>query len=120
MALQTDDLKLAAPRDDGQAGSRRRSRSPLSKACRLWSPLPSGVYYAGGNGPHNGARNTSLGMMRLRMDGFAGLAGSGTFTTRSLLCTGPVLRCVPQVVHVAPLPFQKLMNAHLGWLGLQG
>ena len=86
----------------------------------------------GGNGPHNGPRNTSLGMMKLRMDGFAGprpphrdrlfllllfdvfcclefkisflllaypqgLRGSGTVTTRSILCTGPHLRLTADV-----------------------
>jgi hypothetical protein len=56
------------------------------------------VYYMGGNGPHNGPRNTSLGLMRLRMDGFAGVRGSGSFTTRSLLCTGPVLRITADMV----------------------
>jgi len=55
------------------------------------------VYYMGGNGPHNGPRNTSLGMMKLRMDGFAGLRGSGTVTTRSILCTGPHLRLTADV-----------------------
>ena len=30
--------------------------------------------------------------MRLRMDGFAGLRGSGALTTRSILVTGPVLK----------------------------
>ena len=74
------------------------------------------VLRRGGNGPHNGPRNSSLGMSNLRMDGtpphpsalaqllvcralraavgagFAGLSGSGTITTRPLLCTGSVLR----------------------------
>ena len=55
------------------------------------------VYYMGGNGPHNGARNTSLGMSTLRMDGFAGLKGSGTVTTKPILVTGPVLRLTADV-----------------------
>jgi hypothetical protein len=42
------------------------------------------VYYMGGNGPHNGPRNTSLGLATLRRDGFGGLAGSGTATTTKL------------------------------------
>ena len=50
------------------------------------------VFYMGGNGPHNGARNTSLGMLKLGVDRFAGLRGSAKFATRSVLCTGPVLR----------------------------
>lgn len=50
------------------------------------------VYYAGGNGPHNGARNTSIGLATLRPDGFGGIAGSGTLiTTADLLVTGPTL-----------------------------
>jgi hypothetical protein len=32
------------------------------------------LYYMGGNGPHDGARNSSLGLATLRPDGFAGLA----------------------------------------------
>ena len=35
------------------------------------------VYYMGGDGPHNGPRNTSLGLALLRRDGFAGLSGNG-------------------------------------------
>merc|ERR1712100_652342 len=38
-------------------------------------------YYMGGNGPHNGARNSSLGLATLRIDGFAGLrSGQETVT----------------------------------------
>ena len=48
----------------------------------------------GGNGPHNGARNTSLGMSTLRMDGFAGVFTEKpvTIQTREVLVTGPVMR----------------------------
>ena len=46
------------------------------------------LYYMGGNGPHNGARNSSLGLATLRKDGFAGLSGTGTFTTRNVTVTG--------------------------------
>ena len=83
------------------------------------------VLRRGGNGPHNGPRNSSLGMSNLRMDGtpphpsalaqilvcralrasvgagFAGLSGSGTITTRPLLCTGPVLRVTADFPHGA-------------------
>eukprot|EP01084_Bolivina_argentea_P075573 136989_1 len=31
------------------------------------------LYYFGGNGPHDGARNSSFAMARIRMDGFAGV-----------------------------------------------
>lgn len=41
------------------------------------------LYYMGGNGPHNGARNTSLGLAVLRMDGFAGLRGGHDVITLS-------------------------------------
>ena len=51
------------------------------------------VYYMGGNGPHNGARNTSLGLATLRRDGFAGIKGSGVFTTAvKVKVTGKTLR----------------------------
>jgi len=45
------------------------------------------LYYMGGNGPHNGARNSSLGLATLRKDGFAGFSGTGTFTTRNVTVT---------------------------------
>eukprot|EP01043_Picozoa_sp_COSAG02_P033299 COSAG02_NODE_2265_length_9290_cov_136.371628_7_plen_286_part_00 len=52
------------------------------------------VYYMGGNGPHNGPRNTSLGMSTLRMDGFAGVLTEKlvTIETRKVLVTGPIMR----------------------------
>jgi hypothetical protein len=54
------------------------------------------LYYMGGDGPHdNGGhdrsgagRNTSFGLATLRADGFAGIAGTGSTTTRSLRATG--------------------------------
>jgi len=49
------------------------------------------VYYMGGNGPHNGARNSSLGLATLGLDRYAGLAGTGTITTRTVTVTGPSL-----------------------------
>jgi len=56
------------------------------------------VYYAGGNGPHNGARNTSMGMATLRPDGFGGMYGTGSFTTHPLLVTGPTLIVTADIV----------------------
>ena len=49
------------------------------------------VYYMGGNGPHNGPRNTSLGLATLRTDGFGGLSGRGTAVTVPLTVTGGAL-----------------------------
>lgn len=49
------------------------------------------IYYMGGNGPHNGARNSSLGLARLGPDRWAGLKGSGNATTRPVLCSGKTL-----------------------------
>ena len=43
------------------------------------------MYYMGGNGPHDGARNSSLGLATLRPDGFASVRGHGSFTTPSLI-----------------------------------
>merc|ERR1711997_739459 len=39
------------------------------------------VYYMGGNGPHNGPRNSSLGLATLRHDGFVAVGGTGVFST---------------------------------------
>ena len=53
------------------------------------------VYYMGGNGPHNGARNTSLGLASLRADGFSGIAGTSASsfqTTSTVRVTGKYLR----------------------------
>jgi hypothetical protein len=46
------------------------------------------LYYMGGDGPHNGLRNSSLGLATLRKDGFAGMSGTGEFTTRNVTVTG--------------------------------
>jgi hypothetical protein len=48
-------------------------------------------YYMGGNGPHNGPRNTSLGLATLRPDGFGGIAGSGVAITVPVKVTGATL-----------------------------
>ena len=45
----------------------------------------------GGNGPHNGARNSSFALATLEKDRFAGLAGTGSFTTRNITVTGKTL-----------------------------
>ena len=49
------------------------------------------LYYMGGNGPHNGARNESFAVATLRSDGFAGVAGTGEATTLALTATGTKL-----------------------------
>ena len=56
------------------------------------------LYYVGSNGPHSGCagqeqtapfcRNASLGLATLRKDGFAGVSGTGTLTTRPLTVGG--------------------------------
>jgi len=58
------------------------------------------IYYMGGNGPHNGARNSSLGLATLRTDGFAGVqawTGTGSFITVPLLVTGKTLTITADV-----------------------
>ena len=50
------------------------------------------VYYMGGNGPHNGARNTSLALATLKSwEHFAGLSGTGNVTLTKLKVTGKFL-----------------------------
>ena len=49
------------------------------------------IYYMGGNGPHSGERNSSLGLATLRPDGFASVRGHGTFTTPTLTVTAASL-----------------------------
>jgi len=49
------------------------------------------LYYMAGNGPHSGDRNSSFGLATLRRHGYAGVRGSGTATTKTLLCTGRLL-----------------------------
>ena len=46
------------------------------------------LFYMGGNGPHNGARNSSFALATLREDGFAGVRGSGK-AKFELTCFGP-------------------------------
>ena len=46
----------------------------------------------GGNGPHSGYRNSSLGLATLRRDGYASLMGSGRVVTVPLTCTSPRLK----------------------------
>jgi hypothetical protein len=50
------------------------------------------IYYMGGNGPHNGQRNSSLGLATLQSwHHFAGVSGMGTITLGKLLVTGRTL-----------------------------
>ena len=49
------------------------------------------IYYMGGNGPHNGDRNSSFGLATLGKDRFAGLAGTGSFSTRNVTVRGDSL-----------------------------
>mmetsp|Transcript_9407 Transcript_9407/g.30685 ORF Transcript_9407/g.30685 Transcript_9407/m.30685 type:complete len:408 (-) Transcript_9407:2467-3690(-) len=42
------------------------------------------LYYMGGNGPHNGDRNSSLGLATLRKDGWLAVTGTGTYETNDL------------------------------------
>ena len=59
------------------------------------APTVVRVYYMGGNGPHNGARNTSLGLATLRADGFSGISGTSASsfqTTSKIEVTGKYLR----------------------------
>ena len=56
------------------------------------------LYYMGGNGPHSGARNSSLGLATMRADGYAALTANGptghdagSIFTVPVLCTGPTL-----------------------------
>ena len=46
------------------------------------------IYYMGGNGPHSGDRNSSFALATLGKDRFAGLAGTGSFTTRNVTVAG--------------------------------
>jgi len=50
------------------------------------------IYYMGGNGPHNGARNSSLALATLNSwDQFASVSGSGNVTLMKLKVTGKTL-----------------------------
>ena len=74
-------------------------------------PISSGgrelLYYMGGNGPHSGARNSSLGLATLRADGYAALTAdgptghdAGSVFTVPILCTGPTLLATVDVLPV--------------------
>ena len=61
----------------------------------------------GGNGPHSGARNSSLGLATLRADGYAALTAdgptghdAGSVFTVPILCTGPTLLATVDVLPV--------------------
>lgn len=71
------------------------------------------VYYMGGNGPHSGKRNSSLGLALLRRDGYASLTGLGRVVTVPLVCTSPVLR-----VTVDLLPTAKNASFRVGLAGV--
>ena len=56
----------------------------------------------GGNGPHNGPRDSALGLATLRMDGFAGLRATNetlTVTTKELRVSGDRNDRVPPEEH---------------------
>ena len=73
------------------------------------------VYYMGGNGPHNGARNTSLALATLKSwEHFAGLSGTGNVTLTKLKVTGKFLTfffCC--CFHWIPLEQNLLTNVHV-------
>ena len=54
---------------------------------------PARLYYMGGNGPHNGERNSSLGLALLRADGFASVAAPtrGAAVLENVTVTAPRL-----------------------------
>ena len=56
------------------------------------------LYYMGGNGPHGGARNSSLGLAILRPDGYAAVRSThGIVFTTPLICTGRTLHVTADV-----------------------
>ena len=55
------------------------------------------LYYMGGNGPHNGDRNSSLSVAYLREDGFVAVKGTGAVETLALLVSQPTLRLTADV-----------------------
>jgi hypothetical protein len=57
------------------------------------------VYYFGGNGPHSGARNSSLGLAWLPNDRFAALQGDGRVRTIELTVGGPRLIVTADFTH---------------------
>merc|ERR1712187_362961 len=56
------------------------------------------IYYMGGNGPHNGARNSSIGLATLGVDRYMGLSGTGYVTTSMVSCTGEILTVTADVM----------------------
>lgn len=71
------------------------------------------IYYMGGNGPHNGPRNTSLGLATLRLDGFGGLKGTGRVETIQLNISAPELILTCDVLSAQG-------NVHIGAMGISG
>ena len=67
------------------------------------------IYFMGGNGPHNGDRNSSLGLATLRKDGFLAVAGSGTYETNDLVLSSS-LRITADVI--GPDGFVTLVAIH--------
>jgi len=61
---------------------------------------PTRLYYFGGNGPHNGARNTSLGLALLRADGFASVAAAtrGTAVIANVIVTAARLTVTVDII----------------------
>ena len=49
------------------------------------------MYYMGGNGPHDGARNSSFALATLRPDGYASVRGAGVFRTPLLVVTSEMI-----------------------------
>lgn len=72
-----------------------------SHVCFAAKPVTFGgverIYYMGGNGPHSGERNSSLGLAVLRRDGFASVRGTGNFTTVDLKVAASTLRLTVDV-----------------------
>lgn len=76
------------------AGALGTFDSHVCFAAHLPIKLSSGeiqLYYMGGNGPHSGLRNTSFGLATTGPDRFAGVGGSGSIESRSILVTGSTL-----------------------------
>ena len=53
---------------------------------------------AGGNGPHNGARNSSFALATLRADGYAGVRGTGDASSTLLNVTGSKLTITADIL----------------------
>jgi len=88
-------MHAASPRAD-----KKRIRLARLLCCGSASHHPREgvrVYYIGGNGPHSGERNSSLGLATLGPDRYAGLSGSGSVTTTELKCSGKALTVTADV-----------------------